>query len=226
MINLTRQQIEDDFVILIDNDLLFETELSDLNSPYRARNEYQDYAEEYEDEKMMKVTVDNLHNWGACWAAIDWLENSYPEGAYVTTKTLETVPEKVWLVWLACKLRPDLGLVWAGIVFRYVAILNCDFQVFADKITKENCQQAMDYANKAADVAAVDDTRRADVYRKVARVVEAAVKDNAFEACEIAYKCIGMAFDGFHDAYSIRLSAGAEMIAVSVSTLLKVAEQL
>lgn len=105
---------------------------------------------------MRKITVEQLRKLNACADAVKWFADAYPDGAEITVETLATVPNRRWIVWLASRLNPSLGWVWAGIAFRHAARRNPTLAQYADNVTADNWREARNTAYAADDAAYAD----------------------------------------------------------------------
>ena len=95
----------------------------------------------------MKITLSKLEKLGACDDAMEWFNQTYPNGTELNRETLDSVPDKKWIVWLGSALNPDLKWNWVGIAFRYAALNNPTLTAYADNVNQHNVQAASSAAS-------------------------------------------------------------------------------
>lgn len=94
--------------------------------------------------KPLIYTQEYLSDLGACDPAAKWAANNIAQGTLVTREILESVPDPLWVWWLACRLDTKHELVWLApnVAFREAAKTNPKLAEWAGKITADNWHEA------------------------------------------------------------------------------------
>ena len=141
--------------------------------------------------KQLIYTSKLLADLGACDTAAQWAAGNLAEGTAVTRELLESVPDPLWVWWLACRLDTKHELVWLApnIAFREAAKTNLELAEWVGKITADNWKLAADAALAAS--AAVAAARAAA--RAAGRAEAVAAAWGAWAAAEAAARAAGRA---------------------------------